>query len=166
MEFFKQNIIPGEVLAQLLAFIIVFLVLRAFAWKPILKALEARAQRIREEFERIDHAKKEIENLKGEYTAHLQKIDDEARSKIQEAIEEGRRIAREIQEKARHEAQQTFEKSKENLAIEMEKARVTLRREIASLAIQVAEKVVQEKMTEEKHQEKALEIIQGLEKGL
>ena len=165
MEFFKANIIPGEVFVQLLAFIIVFWTLKLLAWKPILSALDARRRRIESEFQRIEAARKEIENLKAEYSQHLQKIDDQARGKLQEALEEGRRIAREIQEKARAESQTSFEKAKENLALEVAKARVALRREIADLTILVTEKVIHEKLNDAKQQEKILELIEELEKS-
>ncbi len=166
MEFFKNNIIPAEVFVQLLAFLIVFFTLKALAWKPILASLAARRDRIQGDFDSIEKAKKEIEGLKAEYSAHLQKIDDEARAKIQEAIEEGRTVARDLQEKARADAQETFEKNKENLALEVAKARIQLRREIAGLAVSVSEKILQEKMTDDKQQDKILSMIEELESAL
>jgi len=163
MEFFQANIQLREVLVQLLAFLIVFWTLKTLAWKPILKGLDARRERIQNELDKIETAKKEIESLRQEYTAHLQKIDEEARTKIQEAIDEGRRIAREIQEKARTESQATFEKAKENLNLEIAKARLLLRHDIADLTIRISEKVIQEKMTGTKQQEKILELIDELQ---
>ncbi len=50
MEFFKANIQLGEVLVQLVAFIVVFLMLKALAWKPILQSLAQRREKIRQEF--------------------------------------------------------------------------------------------------------------------
>ncbi|HXV27950.1 MAG TPA: F0F1 ATP synthase subunit B [bacterium] len=163
MEFFQANIKFYEVVVQLLAFTIVFLTLKKLAWKPILKGLEARRERIQSEFDKIEASKKEIEALRQDYTAHLQKIDEESRAKLQEAIDEGRRVAREIQEKARADAQSTFEKAKENLGLEVDKARLVLRREIADLAIGVSEKIMKEKMTDAKQQEKILGMIEELD---
>ena len=54
MEFFKANLIPAEIIVQLLAFMIVFFTLRKLAWKPILDSLEARRAKIRQEFESIE----------------------------------------------------------------------------------------------------------------
>ncbi|MFZ5802338.1 MAG: F0F1 ATP synthase subunit B [Candidatus Omnitrophota bacterium] len=162
MEFFANNIVLGEVLVQLFAFLIVFFVLKRLAWKPLLKAIEERRERIREEFVRIEHAQKEVERLKTDYASHLQKIDEEAREKIQEAIEEGRRIAREIQEKARHESLETVQKTKESLEIEIAKARVELKKEIADLAVRVAEKILEENLNEEKQQKKIAAMLDAL----
>ena len=167
MEFFKANIIPGEVIVQILAFLIVFWTLKALAWKPLLGALAARRERIQSDFDKIEAARKEIENLRTEYSQHLAEIEEEARTKIQEAVNEGRKIAREIQDRARSESQATFEKAKENVELEIAKARITLRREIADLAIRVSERVVGEKMRGAGAQEeKVLEIIEDLEKSL
>lgn len=167
MEFFAANIKLGEVIVQLVAFIVVFLTLKSLAWKPILQSLEARRAKIQGELDHIDASKKEIERLKAEYVAHLQKIEDEARSKIQEAVDEGRRIAKEIQDKARTESQATFDKAKENLELETAKARISLRREIADLAINTSERILSEKLSSDRAQQaKALEIIEELEKTL
>lgn len=164
MDFFKQNIVPWEVFVQVIAFTVVFLTLKAMAWKPILSGLEARKNRIQSDLDKIEHAKKEIESLKTQYSAHLQKIEEEARAKMLESVEEGRRIAREIQEKARTESQAAFEKAKENIVIEAAKAHITLRRDIADLAVAVSEKVIRQKMQGQAQQDKIMEIIEELEK--
>lgn len=163
MDFFKEHIIPGEVIVQLLAFLIVFFTLKAMAWKPLLKGLESRREKIKADIDHLAVAKKEMETLKAEYSAHLQRIDEEARSKIQEAVEEGRRVARDIQEKARSDAQETFEKTKENIVLEAEKARIQLRREVADLTIRVSEKILGEHLTEKKQQEQILRLIEEME---
>ena len=165
MDFFKQNIIPGEVIVQFVAFLIVFWALRKMAWQPILSALQERRDKIKQGFDRIEIGQREIETLKAEYASHLQKIEDEARSKLQEAVDEGRRIAREIQDGARKESEKTFQKAKENLEIEFAKARLELRREIADLAINVSARILKEEMSDTKKQEaKVLGIIEELEK--
>jgi F-type H+-transporting ATPase subunit b len=167
MEFFKEAINIGEVLVQLAAFMIVFLTLKKFAWKPLLGSLQAREDRIKAEFDKIEMAAKDVEALKREYAAKMQKIEDDARAKIQEAVEDGRRVAKEIQEKARAEAQASFEKSKENLEMEIAKARVELRRDIAALAVSTSERILNEKMSNDQAQQaKILDIINDLEKVL
>ena len=163
MEFFQENIHLKEVLVQLVAFLIVFFTLKKFAWKPLLAIIKSRRERFESEWRRIEKSQQNVAALEKDYRAHLQKIEEEARAKMQEAIQEGRRLAREIQEKARRDSQSTFEKTKENLELEVDKARIELRREIADLAIMVSEKIVQEKMTDSKQQDKILDMIKELE---
>src|SRR3989338_111853 len=138
MEFFQANIKLGEVFVQLLAFAIVFWVLRSFAWKKIMGILEDRRAKIKRELDEIESAKKELEALKQKYVHSLSRIEEEARAKLQEAVNDGKRIAREIQEGARKNAHAILEKAKEDVALEVDKARVTLRSEIADLALSAA----------------------------
>jgi len=166
MGFFNENIHLSEVLVQLIAFLIVFGVIKKFAWKPLLSIIQSRRERFESEWSGIEKSKREVATLQKDYLAHLQQIEEEARAKMQEAIQEGRRLAREIQEKARLESQTSFEKAKENIELEVQKARVTLRQEVASLSIRVAEKILTEKMGGAQQEKKALEILGELEKKL
>lgn len=157
----------AEVIAQAIAFSIVFIVLRWKAWGPIQSALQARRDKIQSDFDSIDASKSEVEKLKVQYQELLDKIEDESRAKLNAAIDEGRKIAKEIQEKTRAEAQADFEKNKQNIQIEAAKARVELRREIASLSVQVAERILKEEMSDSsKQDQKVLSIIEELEKSL
>lgn len=166
MEFFQENIHLGEVLVQLVAFLIVFAVLKKFAWQPLLAVIRSRRERIESEWNGIEKTKQAVAALQKDYLAHLQKIEEEARTKMQEAIQEGRRLAREIQEKARQESQASFEKAKANIDLEVQKARLTLRQEIAGLSIRVAEKIIAEKMDAPQQEKKALEILGQIERTL
>ena len=152
-----------EILTQALGFLLLVWVLKRIFWKPMLGTLEARRGRIEEAFRQIETQKKELESLRSDYQSRIEKIEGEARGKLQAAIDEGKRIAREIQEKAREEAKDALTRSKENLALEVQKARIQLRREIAELTLLTSEKLLREKMTDEKHREKILEMIEALE---
>lgn len=163
MEFFQANLIPAEIIVQLLAFLIVLFTLRKLAWKPILDSLEARRAKIQREFDSIEAARREIEALKADYASRLAKIEEEARAKVQEAVEEGRKISRDLQEKARSEAQAVFEKTQQNLDLEIAKAKLVLKRSVIELSLQVAEKVLDERLSDAKQQEKIEQIIAKIE---
>lgn len=152
-----------EILTQALGFLLLVWVMKRLFWKPLLGMLEGRRMRIEEAFRQIDSSKKEIEALRSDYESRIQRIEEEARDKLQAALDEGRRIAREIQEKSREEANETLLRSKENLKLEVAKARVELRREIAQLTLLATEKLLREEMTDKKHQEKILGLIEELE---
>jgi F-type H+-transporting ATPase subunit b len=166
MEFFQENIHLAEVVVQLVAFLIVFALLKKFAWQPLLSIIRSRRERFEDEWSEIEKAKQSVATLEKDYRAHLQKIEEEARAKMQEAVQEGRRLARDIQEKARLESQASFEKAKVSLDLEIEKARLTMRREIAELSIRVAEKILKEKMDADSQESKALEILGEIEEKL
>ena len=83
MEFFKENIHLTEVLVQLVAFLIVFGVLKKFAWKPLLAIIKARRERFEDEWSGIEKSKQSVAALEKDYLAHLQKIEEEARAKLE-----------------------------------------------------------------------------------
>ena len=151
-----------EILTQALGFILLVWVLKRLLWKPLLGVLEARRLRIEKAFREIETSKKELENLRLDYERRIEKIEEEARDKLQAAIDEGRQIAREIQEKSREEAKELLLRSKENLALEIRKAQIELRREIAELTLLASEKLIREKMTDEKHRRRILEMMEEL----
>ena len=154
----------AEVIAQAIAFLAVFAILRWKAWGPIQKALQTRRDLIKQQFDHIESSKREIEQIKSEYHAHMQKIDEEARQKLQEAVDQGKNIAREIQENARREGRDALEKAKENIELEIQKAKVTLRNEIVDLTLAATEQLVKEKLNETKDKEMVLDFIEDLEK--
>lgn len=158
-----MNLSLQEILTQALGFLILVWIMRRLFWKPILTSLEKRRSTIEEAFRQIENSKKEIETLRKDYESHLAKIEEEANAKIQAAVDEGRRIGREIQAKSREEAKEALLRTQENLALEIEKSRIELRLEIADLTLLTAEKLLREKMTEEKQREKILEMIEELE---
>ena len=153
----------AEIVTQALGFLILVFVMKRIFWKPLLASLEARREKIEESFDQIEDAKEEIETLRSDYHSRIEKIEEEARAKIQSAVEEGRGIAHEIQEKAREESKQLLTRTKEDLALEIEKARKELRREIADLTVRITEKFLREEMTEARHREKILALIDELE---
>ena len=144
-----MEIDPRQILVHALGFLILLAILRRFAWGKLLGAMEARSKRIAEEFAAIDQAKGELAQLKQDYQAHLNRIEEEARAKLQQAIQEGRRIGSEIEEEAREHARQTLEKAKEAIVQEVAKARVELKDQVVDLAIQATHKVLQQHLDEE-----------------
>ena len=163
MEFFAANIQLREVFVQLLAFVLVFLFLKAKVWKPVLTLLETRRQKIETGFREIDQTKQDLANLKADYDSKLRLIEEEARAKMEQVIQEGKKLARGIQDEARTQAKEILEKSKEDIRLETAKARVMLRQEIANLAFSATEKIVKEKLTDKKDEQMILAFIKELE---
>ena len=142
-----------EILAQfatnILAFLLLLLILKKFAWGALLKLIDERREKIRSEFESIERTQQELEKVKTDYRGHLARIEEEARAKIQQAVDEGRRVASEIEEGARGNAREALEKGKEAIGLEVAKARMDLRDQVVDLAIQAAHKVLQQHLDEE-----------------
>ncbi len=138
-------------ITQMIGFGIVFLVLKRYAWGPILGMLEERRIRITNEIKASEDLRREAEELKAEYENQLKTIEAQARQRIQEAIAEGQKVSEEIRNQAFQEAEAITEKAKANLEMEFKKARVELRAEIVALAVGGAERLLQEELDSEEH---------------
>jgi F-type H+-transporting ATPase subunit b len=138
----------GLIVTQIIGFLLTVWILKAFAWKPLLKMLEDRRKKIAGDIDEAEKIKSDAEALLDDYNAKLRDIETEARSKIQDAVGEGNRIATEIRDQAREEARQIVEKSREELSRDIAKARVQLRDEMVGMAITAAEKIISTKLDE------------------
>ena len=153
-----------QVLSQAISFIVLLMILRRFAWRPLLTILDERRRRIETTLADVAHQKVEMERLQADYAKRLATIDDEARVKIQQAVLEGKRIAMEVQEQARAQAQAILAKSKETVELELAKAKVTLRDQIADMTVEAVERVLQQKLdakTDRQLVDSALEELEG-----
>lgn len=158
----------AQFVTNVLAFLLLLVILKKFAWGTLLKLVDERKEKIAAEFRTIDQAKEELAKLKVEYQQHLRKIEEEARGKIQQAVSEGRRIGMEIEEDARAHARATLEKVKETAAMEVAKARSELKEQVVDLAIQITHKVLQQHLDEETDRrmiEGFIQEVNALEKG-
>lgn len=138
-----------EIIVQIINFLILFFLLRIFAWKRLLGFLDGRKAGISAEFARIEKSKKEIAELKSEYEAKMSSADSQAKDKIKEAIDEGKKISAEIKKGAYLQAQKIMEIAAEDIKHELSHAKEELKKDIVDLAMQAAENVIQEKLSEE-----------------
>ena len=159
-----MNLEFGQVITQIIGFLIVLFILKKFAWKPLLSILEERRSRIKSEFDKLDDEKKNLKELTLDYEDKLKEIEGFTRQKILEGAKEGQQMANQIKENARKEALEIMSRSKDEIHREMEKAKVMLKNEMVNLSLQAAEKIIQEKLDEDKDKKLIRDFIDGLEK--
>ncbi len=138
----------NEIVAQVISFLLLLFILRKFLWKKFLKVLDDRRERIAQDLKRIEETRLEVEAIKADYNKRLGEIDETLRLKTEEAIAEGRRIAEELREGAEEDAKRFTEAAKAAIKDELAKAREELKGEIVDITINIAEKVIEEKLTE------------------
>jgi F-type H+-transporting ATPase subunit b len=152
-----------QIVSQALSFLLLWWLLKRFAWRPLLGLLDERRARIEEEFRRLAADRAELERLQAEYGQHLAKIEEEARTKIQQAVLEGKRVSLEIQEQARAQGQAILAKAKETVELELAKARVTLRDQVASMTVGAVERILRQKLDEKADRKLVDAILEELE---
>ncbi len=163
MELLK-SLSANEIVAQVVSFLLLLTLLRIFAWKKLLKMLDDRRERIASEFRKIEDAQSAVEKLRADYDKRLAGIEAEARAKIQEAVAEGKKVSQEIREGARQEARTILDKAQENIEIEVSKAKQELKERVVELTLGTTEKLLKEKVTDEKDRKLASDFLDELEK--
>jgi len=144
--------INATLILTILNFILIVAVLAAILWKPMLKFLDDRAAKIDESLRLAEENKKRAEELKQEYDDIIK----EGRLKASEIIDKSMNMAseesRQIISKAREQAQSTVEATKQEIAQEAERIKGELRKEMASMTVLLAEKVLEREIKEADHQ--------------
>jgi F-type H+-transporting ATPase subunit b len=136
------------VLTQILGFLILLWVLRAFAWGPLVGLLEERRRKIAGEFAEADRRNADAEALKARYEQELKGIEAQARQRILEAVAEGQRVAGEIKTQAHADATARLARAEEEVLHEREKAREVLKQQMAVISIHTAERILRERLDE------------------
>lgn len=143
------------------SFAILFVILKKFAWKPIVKTVNDRENSIKEALASAEAAKKEMQNL----TADNERILKEARAEREAMMKEGRELKSKMINDAKDEAKLTADKiiAQALEAIESEKksAMAELKSQVASLSIEIAEKVVRNELSDKNKQLKLVEDLLG-----
>ena len=154
--------IIAEAVSQALAFLLFFLVLKKYAWGPILRLIDERNAKIEEAFKRAEAAEEKAVALRAEYEAHMRNVEAEAREKIQAAVNEGRRIATEINDNARKESARILDKAKQATELELAKARAELKEEIVGMVVGATEKIIRSTFDEARHRAQIEDFVQEL----
>ncbi len=151
-----------SLLVFLVNFAILLVILYFFAYKPILKMLDQRSERIRESLEAAEQAKQQAAESEARTQEHLQ----EARREGQKLLEQARALAEKFREdemaKAREEAEAFIARARQEIQQERDGAVEEVKRHFAVLAIQAAERVIGQSLDARSHREL---IVQVLEEG-
>src|SRR5438270_1575928 len=140
---------PWLFLSQVISFVIVALLLRRFAYKPILAVLEERRRRIEEGQLNAEKIKKQLAEAEQRYAEILAKANADAQRMIDEARESSAHLAERKQQEAIAAAEQILAKAREAAALEHERQMQTLKRELGRLVVDTTAKVTVKVLTPE-----------------
>jgi F-type H+-transporting ATPase subunit b len=150
-----MNMAPNvpQLLTTVAGFVILVWILRKFAWGPILDLIDQRREKIAGDYRAAEQELQDAATLKGDFETKLSEIKVIERERVQEAVKRGEDLAGGIVAKARAEVEQTKAKGVQDLEIEAQKAQVDLRDTVVALAIGAAEKLIDERLDEQKHRQ-------------
>ena len=142
-------------------FFVFFILLRKFAWKPILGAVKGREESINNALASAEAARKEMQNL----TADNERILQEARMERDALLKEAREMKEKMIADSKHEAQVQGEKmiAQAKAAIETEKnaAMAELKSQVSTLSLSIAEKLLKDELSNKEAQTKLVEKMLG-----
>jgi len=140
-------------LTQVVTFIILLVILRFAAYKPIMRMLDERSKRVKESMAQAEAVKEQSARAEEEVKKELEKASREGQERITRAIKAGEEVKQKAQTEAKHEAEALVERARAEIQRERDEAINGVRREFADLTILAAGKVIDRSLDKEKHRE-------------
>ncbi|MGM9925595.1 MAG: F0F1 ATP synthase subunit B [Bacillus sp. (in: firmicutes)] len=137
----------GDILVQLVCFIILLALLRKFAWGPLVNMMKQREEHVANEIDAAEKTRAEAKKYLEEQRALVKQSREEAQTLIENAKKQGEAQREEIVVAARAEADRLKENAKREIVTEKEKAVAALREQVASLSVLIASKVIEKELT-------------------
>ncbi len=132
----------GLILWTIMSFLILVGLMKAFAWGPLLHAIEDREAGMRSEREKAEAARKDAERIQRELEARLALAADEAKGIIAKAGQEGEALRSRLKADAEAEARALLEKTRAQLDEDKRRIVSDLRKEVSELSLAAAERLV------------------------
>jgi len=139
----------GTIFWTLIIFVLVAIILGALLWKPILKTVQSREQRIRDSLDKADEAQAEAERVLAEQKDLVDKQRKEASEFLGKAKEDAQKQADELLAKARKEADEQTDRARRQIEEEKQRALADVRAHAVDLALQAAGHLLGKTLDEE-----------------
>lgn len=146
---------------QTVLFLALLFLLRKYAWKPILNALNDREEGIKNALDSAEKARQEMENLNADNERILKEARAERDNLLKEAREIKNKMIADAKEEAKSSADAMILQAQQAIENEKKSAMADLKSQMASLTIDIAEKVVKEELSNKDKQLKLVEDMLG-----
>jgi F-type H+-transporting ATPase subunit b len=142
---------PGLLIWTIITFSIVVIILRKFAWNPIINALDERAEKIHGDIEKAEQSRKESEKALAEYNQKLISAKDEAIAIVSEANADATRLKNKMLQETQEELKAIKENSLKEIELAKSKALQEVQSHIVELSIAVASQVLKKNLSANDH---------------
>ena len=159
MEQLIEDFSLGLFFWQSLLFIGLVLLLRKFAWKPILNSIEGREEGIKDALEAAENAKKEMQNLQADNDRLLKEARAERESMLKEAREIKDKMISDSKEQAQLEGDKIIKQAQAAIEGEKKAALADIKSQVGNLSVEIAEKVIKEQLSDK---DKQLQLVESL----
>lgn len=156
---------PGLIIWTIITFLVAMLILRRYAWKPLLGALAAREEKIRSQLEQAERAQTEAQRLLEEHRRELAAAEEQSQRIIREGRSLADQLKADILEKADASARTMIDQAKGEIQREKDSALEHLRAEVADLAIMAAGKILDANLDTPKQRKLVDAVIRDINRG-
>jgi F-type H+-transporting ATPase subunit b len=142
---------PGVVFWTVITFILLLWILKKFAWKPILSALDQRESAIRESLERAEKVQEDANKVLEDNKAKLAQAEQESKKMIDQSREYAEKLKEQLITESREQAKKIIDDAKQEIEREREAAFNSLKAQIVDIAVNAAEKILKENIDKKKN---------------
>ena len=150
--------INATLIAQILNFLVLLAILAKFAYKPLLKAMDDRRNRIINDLDSAEQTRLDAEALEEQYAEQLAGARQEATEIVNKANQIAQNLHDELVEQARVEQEALMANAKERIEQEKQQALLDIRAEVIKLSTLIAGKIVNQKLNSDKDQKLVADI--------
>jgi F-type H+-transporting ATPase subunit b len=157
---------PGLMIWTMVTFIVVLIILRMTAWKPIMKGLQDREKSIEGAIAEAAKIKTEAEALFAKYQAMLEKSKDEARAILDEARKDGMVLQEELRNRARQEADDFKARAHREIELQKDAALKEIWQQTATLSTALASRVLGRTLQASDQERLVKELLEGMQEEM
>ena len=141
------------IIAQVVNFVLLLVILQRLAYKPVLKMLKDRTDKIDKSLKQAKKIEEELKNTEETKLAEIKKAKEEAQEIIKEAYETSEKRTQESIERTKFKTQEIVEKAKQEIKTEKESSVQEAKKEIADISILIAKKIIGKNIDENKEKD-------------
>jgi F-type H+-transporting ATPase subunit b len=145
---------PGLLIWTLLAFLVVFYILKSMAWPAIIKGLKEREQNIEEAIATAERVKGEMAALQSENEQLMARAREERSQLLKDTREQTQKMISEAKDKAKAEYDRIVAEAQQAITQQKNAALTEVKNQVGSLVIEVSEKVLRRELGDRSQQEK------------
>jgi F-type H+-transporting ATPase subunit b len=140
-------------LTQLVTFVILLVLLRVVAYKPLMRMLDERSKKIRDSLEQAESVKQQSAKAEEELKKQIDQASREGQDRIARAIKAGEEVKQKAEVDAKKEAEKLLTRARAEIRQERDEAIDGVRREFADLTVLAAGKVIEKSLDKDEHRE-------------
>ena len=153
----------GDSLVTLISFLLLFVVIKSVAWKPLMNMLAQREEAINADLDKAETARLSAEQQLAEVELQLREARTKANDTLSRAQAEGTAMQRAIVEEAKEDARRIRTQAEKEIDLERKQAFTSLRSEISEMSISIAEGIIGKELNADDQNRLIEEFIKGLE---